>query len=386
MPAIKYMPVWMILITLLPGCIDPYTPDIEDDQVSLVVEALITDRPGIHSVTLSTSSPLNDTATLKVEGAMVDVVNNRGGIMEFFEEGEGIYSRWIGQGEIEDGVDYMLRIVTPDGEIYESDPERLGAPSPEVGQVYWQFDTIGTADPDNPLHGIQFYLDLTGQEGDARNYRWVLEETWEYHAARYIQYIYDGTVLQNWPDPFVYTYCWRTDMIPSIFIASTKALETNELKKQPLHFVSEETKRLQIKYSLLVKQYSLSDQAYDYWLQVQKQNQETGGIYETQPDRIPGNIHNANDADQEVLGYFNVSSVTEKRIFVDGVRELIYPPVPCNLDTIDRPENKPPYLPIPFYLISLSPMGAGPPYGVGGSLCFDCRNGGGVIEKPGYWE
>jgi hypothetical protein len=376
----------MILIMLLPGCIDPYTPNIEDNQVSLVVEALITDQPGLHSVTLSTSSPLNDTATQKVTGAMVDVVNNRGGVMEFFEEGEGIYSRWIGQGEIEDGVDYMLRIVTPDGEIYESDPERLGALSPDVGQVYWQFDTLGTADPDNPLYGIQFYLDLAGQDDDARNYRWVLEETWEYHAAHYIQYIYDGTVLQNWPDPFVYTFCWRTDVIPSIFIASTKALEKNELKKQPLHFVSGETKRLQIKYSLMVKQYSLSDKAYDYWLQVQRQNQETGGIYETQPDRIPGNVHNANDPDQEVLGYFNVSSVTERRIFVDGIRELVYPPVPCNLDTIDRPENKPPYLAIPFYLISLSPMGAGPPYGVGGSLCFDCRKGGGVIEKPWFWD
>jgi len=386
MPVIKNKLIWVTFILLLPGCIDPYVPDIVDDQVSLVVEALITDQPGIHSVILSASSPLNDTIKSRMSGAMVDVVDNRGSIMEFYEGQEGVYSRWIGEGEVEQGVDYMLRVVTPDGERYESDPERLGAPAAEVDEVYWHFDTIGTADPENPLHGIQFYLNLEGEENDARNYRWVLEETWEYHAAWYIQYIYDGTVLQNWPEPYIYAYCWRTEVIPSIFIASTEALQSNVLRKQPLHFVSEETNRLQNKYSLLVKQYSLSNKAYDYWLQVQRQNQETGGIYETQPDRIPGNIHHVNNPDREVLGYFNISSVTEKRIFVDGIRELFYPPIPCTLDTIDNPADKPPFLAIPFYLISLSPMGAGPPYGVGGSLCFDCRKGGGVADKPDFWE
>ena len=378
--------MWIVILMMLPGCIDPYTPDIEDDQVSLVVEALITDQPGPHTVSLSRSSPLNDTTMFHVTGAMVDVVNNRGGIMEFEEVEEGIYSRWFADGELEGGVEYLLRIVTPDGEVYESDPEQLADPSPEVDEVYWHFDTIGTADPENPLHGVQFYLDLQGEERDARNYRWTLEETWEYHAAHYIQYYYDGTLYKWQLDPYAYSYCWRTESIPSIFIASTKALQSNILKKQPLHFVSEETNRLQIKYSLLVKQYSLTDKAYDYWFQVQRQNQETGGIYESQPDRVPGNVHNVNDPDQEVLGYFNVSSVTEKRILVDGIRELIYPPIPCTLDTIDNPINKPPFLSIPFYLISLSPLGSGPPYGVGGSLCFDCRNGGGDIVKPEYWE
>ena len=365
------------------GCIDPYTPDINDNQVTLVVEALISESPGVYTVTLSRSSPLNDTTTYVVTGALVSIFDNQGGIMDFDEEEEGTYSRWIEPGEVVRGRDYWLHVETADGEIYESDPEQLPASPPAIDSVYWEFETVGTADPDRPLEGIRFYLDVDGEADQSRNYRWVLEETWEYHAVHYIQYYYDGT-LSKWPEPYVYYTCWKSERIPAIYIASTKALERNALKKIPLHFVSDETHRLEERYSLLVKQYSLSDRAYEYWLQVQRQNQETGGIYETQPDRIPGNIHNVNDEDEQVLGYFDLSSVSEKRIFVEGIPNLSYPAIPCWLDTIKDPKDTP--KPVPFFLISLSIMGSGPPYGVGGALCFDCRTEGGDPVPPDFWK
>jgi hypothetical protein len=385
MPAIRRGHIWILGMLLLSGCIDPYTPDIDDSKVSLVVEALITDQPGMHTVTLSRSFPLNETVWIPVTGARVTVMDNQGKAMEFLEEEPGKYRYWMMSNDLISGNAYTLHIVTSDGENYESDPEQVLASSPPVESVYWEFETMGTSDPDMPTRGIQFYLDLDGEEDQARNFRWELEETWEYNAANRIQYYYDGT-LYEWSDPFIYYTCWYTGNIPAIYIASTSALERNAIAKHPLNFVSEETSRLQTRYSLMVKQYALSDKAYDYWLQIQRQNQESGGIYETQPDQIPGNIHNLQDPEEEVLGYFNVSPVSEKRIFVDGIRELVYPPIDCNLDTIPRPEDKPPYLAIPFYLISLNVMGVGPPYGVGSALCFDCRKGGGVPFPPDFWE
>ncbi len=376
---------WIAGLLFMTGCIDPYVPDIRDDQVSLVVEAMITDQPGIQKVILSSSSPLNDTARYPVTGAWLALFDEQGNVNDFMETSPGHYERWFIPGGLQWGTDYWLHIETPDGEVYESDPEHLTGTGPEVDHVYWEMDTVGTADPENPLYGIRFYLDLEGGESTVRNFRWELEETWEYNAAYRIQYIYDGT-LREWDDPFVYYTCWFTGQIPQIFTASTAVLAENRLKGFPLHFVSSETQRLQTRYSLLVKQYALTDRAYDYWSRIQKQNQESGGLYESQPDRIPGNIHNVNDPDEQVLGYFNISPVSEKRIFVDGIRELVYPPIDCALDTIDRPEEKPPYLFVPFYLISFSPLGVGPPYGVGSGLCFDCRRGGGVNVRPDYWD
>ena len=378
--------IGMAIVLLLPGCIDPFAPEIDDNQVALVVEALITDQPGVQTITLSRSSPLNDTASNPVEGAWVFLFDEEGTVRQFGEMKPGVYTRPIAEGELMRGQNYWLHIETGDGEVYESDAERLTPECPEVDSVYWELDTIGTADTENPLVGIQFYLDVSGEAGQPRNYRWEMEETWEYYAAHRIQYQYDGISLQEWEDPFIYYTCWYNGNIPSIFTASTRALEENVLRRTPLHFVSAETQRLQTKYSLLIRQYALTDKSYDYWYQIQQQNQESGGLYESQPDRVPGNLHNVNDPDQQVLGYFNLSSVSEKRIFVDGIRELVYPPIHCHLDTISRPQGKPPYLAIPFYLISFSPLGVGPPYGVGSGLCFDCRKGGGTHIRPHYWE
>lgn len=388
MPAIErvYGIIGVLTLLFISGCIDPYAPDIVDNQVSLVVEALITDQPGEHTITLSRSSPLNDTASYPVEGAWVFIFDEEGTVREFGEMEPGVYGRWIAEGELTRGQNYWLHIETGYGEVVESDAEQLTPESPEVDSVYWDLDTLGTADPEHPMYGIQFYLDLSGEEDQPRNFRWELEETWEYYAAHRIQYVYDGSSLREWEDPFIYYTCWYTGDIPSIFTGSTRALEQNRLKRTPLHFVSTETQRLQTKYSLLIRQYALTDRAYDYWYQIRQQNQESGGLYESQPDRVPGNLHHVNDPDQQVLGYFNLSSVSEKRIFVDGIRELVYPPIQCNLDTISRPQGKPPYLAIPFYLISFSPLGVGPPYGVGSGLCFDCRKGGGTHIRPEYWE
>lgn len=377
---------WLLIVLVLPGCIDPFTPDIKDNQVSLVVEALITDQSGLQTITLSRSSPVNDNTLYPVEGAWVFLIDDEGAVWEFPERESGIYGSWIGEGELLRGQNYWLHIETGSGEVFESDPEQMTAECPEVDSVYWELDSLGTADPGNPLYGIQFYLDLDGQEDQSRNYRWELEETWEYYAAYRIQYLYDGSTIQEWEDPFIYYTCWYIGNIPAILTASTSSLDNNTLKKQSLHFVSSETRRLQTRYSLLVRQYGLSDKAYDYWTQVRQQNQESGGLYETQPDRIPGNIHNVNDENEQVLGYFNLCSVSEKRIFVEGIRELVYPPIQCLLDTIDRMEDKPPYLIPPFYMISFSDLGVGPPYGVGSGLCFDCRKGGGINIKPEYWD
>jgi hypothetical protein len=318
--------------------------------------------------------------------AYVTVSSDMGSVSEFLESEPGVYTSIMSAGDLVVGAHYWLNIVSSDGELYESDPEQLPSPAPPIDSIYWEFETLGTADREEPLHGIRFYLDMLGEEDQARNFRWELEETWMYYAVWYIDYIYTG-VLQQWPDPYSLHACWSTESVHQIFTASTRATVSNTILELPLHHVSEQTNRLQTRYSLLAKMYTLSDDAYNFWKQVKEQNQESGGIFEKQPDYISGNIYNTNDPDERVLGYFNASSVAEKRIFVSGIRELYYPATKCIIDTIMSPRDKPNWMSIPFFLVSFDPARqGGPPYGVGVNLCFDCRNGGGNPEKPDFWE
>jgi len=375
----------LFVCTLLSGCVDPFYPDIEDNQESLVVEALITDQPGWQVIYLSRSSPVNDKGTHPERDAYVSVSDDLGRSTEFIEQHPGAYYSLMTAGKLATGITYRLNIVTSNGEAYESEPEMFPSRSPAIDSVYWKFETVGTSDRTELINGIRFYLDLEAEADQGRNFRWELVETWEYRAAYLIDYYYDG-ILHKWPDPFIYNTCWYMGKINHIYITTTRNEESNTIKGFPLNFVSEETKRLQTRYSLQVLQYSLNDEAYDFWEQIEEQNQESGGIYEKQPDYVSGNMYNMNNQEEYVLGYFDLCPVSEKRIFVDGIAELQYPAVDCTMDTIMHPADKPIYIKIPFFLISFDPLKISPPYGVGTHLCFDCRNGGGTTIKPDFWK
>ena len=385
MPVSKNIIIPIFIFITLAGCIEPFTPNIDESEESLVIEGQITDQEGYHYIHISRTAPYYDPHKIPEPDCQVEVVDNYGNIFEFYESDSGLYMQWIPKDFLNIGTQYKVKVITTDGNIYESDFNELLSPSPPIDNIYYEIEVRETNDPDKPLNGIQFYLDLNAPGDFARNYRWELEETWEYEAAYRIQYYYDGTIHEI-DDPFFLFRCWRTEPIRKIYTFTTRYSTSNTINKFPLNYVSNQSNRLKIKYSLLVKQYSLSNRAYDYWLQVQEQSQESGGLYETQPLQIRGNISNVNDHEEVVLGFFNASSVTEKRIFVSEPFNFSIPGARCTLDTIG-PENLHSYTLYPVYLISLNKiMGTGPPYGVGYGICFDCRKGGGKTEKPYFWE
>lgn len=160
-------------------------------------------------------------------------------------------------------------------------------------------------------------------------------------------------------------------------------LTANRFKMYPLHFVSNTTSRLAYGYSLLVKQYSLTESAYTYYDQLRILGEQEGGLYEKQPLRVKGNFVNSTHPETEVLGYFSASTVVSRRIFVEPIPDL-----PLNFSTFCDPYmirtalNKinPKYYPI--YL-------QGDSTGRTGYLldaeCVNCLTLGGTNIKPSFW-
>jgi len=385
MPVSKNIIIPFFIFIGLGGCIEPFTPNIDESDESLVIEGQITDQEGDHYIHISRSALYNDPHKIPEPDCQVEVVDNYGNTFEFYESSDpGVYRQWLPKDFLNIGTQYKVKITTADGENYESEFDKLSSPSPPIDNIYYEIETRETYYPDNPLYGIQFYIDLDAPDDFGRNYRWELEETWEYEAKHSIQYYYDGTIHPI-NDPYFLFRCWRTDPIQNIYTSTTRYLSGNTINKFPLHYVSSLTNRLKIKYSLLVKQYSLSNEAYDYWLQLQLQSQESGGLYETQPVYI-GNIFNVNDNKEVVLGFFNASSVTEKRVFVSESFNFRIWDANCYLDIIYNPRRLSRYTLYPLYMLSLNEMGVGPPYGVGRGICFDCTASGGKTERPDFWE
>jgi len=372
----KIILVVLVLTFLLKGCIEPYFPDIGDAQYSIVIDGTLTDKEGYHYIHVSRSVPLNSEENIPIQNCNVVIIDNYGNTIQFYESEPGLYKQWIDQDFLATGRKYKLR-VTSEGSVYESRYETM-LPCPPVENVYYEIEKKETTDPENPLYGIQFYTDLNPKSGYAKNYRWELEETWEYRSEYPIKDYWNGREFIFLPsENYSLFICWDSGSIHKIYTGTIKNTTSNSLSGIPLNYVSNETSRLKVKYSLLIKQYSLSDTAYDYWNQLKKFSQETGGLYETFPPQIHGNIININNADEIVLGNFNVSGFSVKRIFVS--EKFNFFPIIYNCNPY-KPEFGILFGSQPIYFIDFALSI------IANRECFDCTLLGGTTQKPDFWQ
>ena len=143
-----------------------------------------------------------------------------------------------------------------------------------------------------------------------------------------------------------------------------------------------------IRYSVNVKQYALTQAAYQYWDIIRKSTQQTGTIFDPQPSQVLGNIHCTSNPSEPVIGYISVSYVTEKRIFIDTHQlidwQYVVPGNDCQQGATDQDAND-------FTKYNYFDSTFGPWYYSGGQIvivkkdCIDCRRRGGSSVKPGFW-
>ena len=112
-------------------------------------------------------------------------------------------------------------------------------------------------------------------------------------------------------------FCWKQQKSSEILIKSISPGEPHVIKKEPLYFIaSDKSDRLTIQYSILVKQYSISKKESDFWDNLKQVNEGGGDIFDPQPFPVISNIANVNNPADRVLGYFQVSAVKQKRIYI----------------------------------------------------------------------
>ena len=381
---IRRIHILLLLLLSVNACIDPYVADIEEEHELMVIEGSLIRGERIQYIKVSTSSPLLDPRPRPLGGCDVRVLDDSDNDYQFYEnETTGTYSRLFTDGMLAYGRQFMLRVITPEGEVYESEFELLNVAA-EVDSVYFMIEDKFDAAEGEELAGAQYYIDIEAPDDVPRYFRWSMDETYEYTTTGPITHylMTNGDLIPLRPEKMWELYrCWITQPVKGLYLSNTINLLTNEKKRIPLHYVSTSNDRMKIKYSLLVKQYTLNEGAYDYWQQNKTATQETGGLYTGQPEQPLTNICNVNDSTERVLGYFWVSSKTEKRIMVPRPPELSIPDEKCALHEFDALADFHP--PFPIYVRILEPDFT---WMVGDRYCFDCRERGGSLTPPNYWD
>lgn len=372
----------MLILLLIHSCQLPYVAEVEDRIGLLSVEGSIVKGDSLQRIKLSRSTSISSPRYNAVGGCVVYVEDELGNVYNFKEKTEGLYTCLIPDEDLVYGRSYKIYIETPVGEQYESEYETLNRGAP-VDLVYYEIDSVYDPDFDVNTLGAQFYLDLVGRESDSRYYRWNLTETWEYHSASGINAIQnqeDGEELEI-ENPYQYYFCWKTRGIPGLYSSSTVNLTSNQKKKIPLHFVSSQTDRLRIRYSLLIKQYSLNEGAFTYWNRTQIETAQLGGLHTQQPGQIRSNLANINDESEQVLGYFWVASKSEKRVFFNRPSGLNVHKRNCEWQLLEDIL----YKRYPLYIIYQFGAQDTTKY-TSEPECLDCRLHGGSIVEPDFWE
>ncbi len=364
------------------SCVEVYFPDIEKYENVLVVEGMITDESGPYIIKLSVSSQISKSEYTPYPYAEVIIFDDVGNSETLTENNPGEYSTATDgiQGVV--GRKYKIQIKTPDNKIYSSDFEKLIA-AVEIDSVYANIEYRQSLNLPYDLVGLQFYVDTKLATTDTNYYMWRLESTYEFNSSFLISHIYDGVLKPNYNCDTLYT-CWKTDVLGDIIVSNTVNLSEPKITGFPLNYVSTEDRDLSIRYSLLVKQFTITEKVYDFWHRIEDLNSGQGALFSSLPYQIRGNIHCETDEEEPVLGYFMAAGISEKRIFVDRP-ELVFHYWQCYLTRADYeafgyirwtgPEIWPLYV-----TTSISGRKALPHQD-----CIDCTRKGGTVSMPEFW-
>ena len=380
---------YIYLLLLLSGCIERYYPESDDIfSGTLVINASLTNIPGTQTIQISRSDGLLFPEFIPESSCVVEVENQAGDQLSFSETTPGYYSANLPEGFMRYGDQYMLRVLTSNGNIYLSEYSQLNPPTP-IDKIYYELESYPTEDPEVFIDGIQFYIDFQIDADSSEFMRWELMETYEFHNPNYDGFIYSfDRVLRPLPDSLDDRQCWVTGHVNAIYTLDAANMTSPSYTYMPLHFVSNETQRLSYGYSLLVKQHAMDEPAFRYWDELKKNSHNQKGLYDRLPSITPSNISNVDDPHEQILGFFGVAGVTEKRVFIKEVEGLRKYDVRFCYPMPERPRFRfLMFVDLPVYVSTASdPESGGSHSGETVISCLDCRlRNGSAGDPPDYW-
>ncbi|MFH6947230.1 DUF4249 domain-containing protein [Flavobacterium sp. FlaQc-51] len=307
--------VTMILLSIL-GCTTPYNYQTNGFEDAIVVEATITNEYKNQEIKVSRTYKLEEKTPNFETKAVVYVTDDIGNKYEFKEGTESYIS--LTQFQAASGRTYQLHILTKDGRSYISSSEKL----PQETKI----DKLESkAVTKNGVLGVEITVNSSDPTNNSRYYKYEYEETykvvapkWYYQKAVPVFYA-PGS---NPPGKVVFEdrteearICFLNQKSNDLLITNTNQLSEDKVTDFPVRFISSKDPIIRNRYSILVKQYVQSLAAHTFYETLKEISNNGSLLSQTQPGFFYGNIKPVDNPGEKVIGYFNVSSYSEKRLF-----------------------------------------------------------------------
>lgn len=384
----------LCLILTAAACKKAFTPKeiTSDSNRYLVIEGIVNSGADSTFIKLTRTQKIDTIHTIHPEtNALVSVESDASNTYSLQETVSGTYA--APALNLDPAHKYRLRIKTTDGKEYLSD-----------------FVVVKNAPPIDDVNfvaendGVQIYVNAHDATGATRYYRWEYTEAWQFHSKYVSTYYSNGidSLKARKVSQQVYD-CFGNDASSNVVIGSSVKLTQDIISQAPVTKIPATSEKLETKYSILVKQYALTTDAYAFWVNLQNNTEKLGSIFDVLPSENQSNFHCVTNPNELVVGYLSVGSSASKRIFItaDQLLKSYSPAYPCEcqLDTVfaggNHPGSRPfsvllpansPYIPVEgLFLPPRDPFGHPNAYTYSTILCVDCTVRG-TKAPPPFWK
>lgn len=326
----KQVNIWILILLLVSvACVRDYVVPTALEGV-LIIEGHVSNEPGDSEVKITLSGPISNITKgfETVSGANVLVLS--GSNQYAFNESEpGLYTPVDHTFNASENMTYQLVVRLSNDLEFRSEELKMEL-GPEIQDL--SFEVLETSSSENATgEDLMRFKSLANYSDPnySKYYRYTLDETWETRALAANGFVYRLNFLRDTERrPYLIesvdtlvnnqdnTTCWVSNQLNDLWTSSTQSIPNGE-SILTVHEVPLQSSQFLYRYSANVNQYAISEKAFQFLNLVKTFSEEEGLLFNRQPGQLVGNIDQTSGSVQEVLGLFQVSGKSSKRISFD---------------------------------------------------------------------
>jgi hypothetical protein len=344
----------LLILIVLVSCQEVFEPRIKADAQYMVVDGMITNSYGPHTVRIFYTKPFGDPYPGNpISNATVSIIDSNGNITSLVEKAMGIYETPdVFKGEVD--VEYILEIVTIDGMHFQSRAQAIPRPIfldslyvTRGNEPYFYVSEFTGRIVKVDMDVFNVFAVASSHDGSFPRFRFTSEVYLQYNksldqANLNVPEIVNKSGAVEAASDLIY-YCWvkrnivdflGTDIgeftIP--YEARSHRVAMVPRGQHPMRFMNFPFGQYTDLRVVFNRFFSLNDDAYEFHRKKNEQLRGQGGLFDPVVTQIHGNIKCISDPSIPVLGFFEVSY--DLGIFIHRIHET------TNIHSIElRPIN-----------------------------------------------